>query len=414
MLGLSEKLCEKYYKKLYPFGQACFYLGLITELLVVILDKSAWINPFEGQLFRITFVLFGLKLVCSRYNWREWLWILFFGIIAGVCYLCSDRDEAVRLVVFCAAFQDVDLKKALKLTFGITLTGCLVLMALAVTGLFGNMYIVDEADRGIRYCFGLGHPNAFYCMLWVLVTLGIYLYHENMKLWHFGVLALLGLAFYIPTNSRTGFLLLLFTLALSMVMKYAESSFTNSRWFLLLGIAGLLLCVGLSVWIACYETYQGPFYRFDRFFTGRITSMNNWTDGGGRIINWRLFSRPENVKFFDMGYIRLFYWYGIIPGAVYVILYARLMWDCGRRKDPMAFMMLASFAFYTLIEAHFISVYLGRNYALFLLGAYWTRLVPTGSPGHLSPAGLKKPAGTQEPADTQKPAVFLASGKKGG
>ena len=41
----------------------------------------------------------------------------------------------------------------------------------------------------------------------------------------------------------------------------------------------------------------------------------------------------------------------------------------------MGFMMVLSFALYTMLEAHFISVYLGRNYALFLTGAYWSRFI---------------------------------------
>ena len=48
---------KKWYDKLYPLGQACFYLGLIVELAIVILDKSVYINPLEGQLFRLAFVL---------------------------------------------------------------------------------------------------------------------------------------------------------------------------------------------------------------------------------------------------------------------------------------------------------------------------------------------------------------------
>lgn len=73
--------------------------------------------------------------------------------------------------------------------------------------------------------------------------------------------------------------------------------------------------------------------------------------------------------------MRLFYWYGIIPGAVYVVLYAMLIWQCYKKKNYMGFMMVLSFALYTMLEAHFISVYLGRNYALFLTGAYWSDML---------------------------------------
>lgn len=367
----------------------CFYTGLFLELMLVIIDKSAYTNPLEGQLFRVTFLLFLGKVCCTRYSLKEWLWMAFFLIIAGSCYVSSGRDEAVRLVVFCASFKNVSLDKCLKFTFFITLAGCLLLVLLAVIGIYGNTYIIDDGDRGIRYCFGLGHPNAFYCMFWVLVVLGIYLYWQRWKLWVYGVLFLIGLLLFIPTNSRTGFLILLFTLSLSLILRYGRK-IRDSRWLYITGIAAFLICVGLSVWMAYYEPYEGPFYPYDRFFTGRITSMNTLEGGGGILRNWSLFSRPENSKYFDMGYVRLFYWYGIIPGAAYVIMYALLIWQCFIKKNYMGFMMVLAFALYTMLEAHFISVYLGRNYALFLMGAYWGDMLHTrvrrGGPDKKTPA----------------------------
>ena len=41
--------------KLIQVGQFCFYLGLLIELLIVIIDKSNYINPIEGQLFKSLF-----------------------------------------------------------------------------------------------------------------------------------------------------------------------------------------------------------------------------------------------------------------------------------------------------------------------------------------------------------------------
>ena len=268
----------------------------------------------------------------------------------------------------------MDLRKSLQLAFFVTLSGCLLLVLLALTGIFGQVYIVDAGDRGIRYTFGLGHPNALFCMFWVLVTLGIYLYWRKMKLWMYGLLLAAGLILFLPTDSRTGILILVFTLACSLFLTYGRKV-RDSKWLYIAGILLFFACVGLSIWIACYEPYEGPFYPYDRFFTGRITSMNTLEGGGGILRNWRLFSRPENIKYFDMGYVRLFYWYGIIPGALYVLLYAMLMWQCYKKKNHMGFMMVLSFALYTMLEAHFISVYLGRNYALFLLGAYWSDML---------------------------------------
>lgn len=374
-------------------GRFCFWLGLVLELFIMLVDTSAYTNPIEGQLFRVTFLLFAVKVACSKFTLKEWLCLAFFMVIAGLCYLFSARDEAVRLVVFCAAFKDVDVKRALKLAFWMTLSGCLVLVGLAAAGILGKMYIIDAGERGLRYCFGLGHPNACYCLFWALSMLLIWLYHERMRLWHYAAIAAAGILLYLPTRSRTGILILMFTLFLSVLLAYWKRV-REGKLIYLAGILAFAGCVVLSVWIAYYEPYTGPFYPYDYLFTGRITSMNTLEGGGGMLRNWSLFSSPENVKYFDLGYVRLFYWYGIIPGAVYVVMYALLMWECRRRKDAFGFMMLTSIALYTLVEAHFVSVFMGRNYALFLMGSYWIGLVRRNASEGRKTVGAKA-AGTK-------------------
>ena len=52
-------------------------------------------------------------------------------------------------------------------------------------------------------------------------------------------------------------------------------------------------------------------------------------------------------------------------------------------------MMLTSIALYTLVEAHFVSVFMGRNYALFLMGSYWIGLVRRNVPEGRKMVGAK-------------------------
>ena len=49
----------------------------------------------------------------------------------------------------------------------------------------------------------------------------------------------------------------------------------------------------------------------------------------------------------------------------------------GLEKKYMELVMIVSFAVYTVVEAHAISVYLARNYVLFLFGMYWVNIVNT-------------------------------------
>ena len=41
--------------KIKRIGEICFWIALIIELIIVIVDKSEYLNPYESQLFRITF-----------------------------------------------------------------------------------------------------------------------------------------------------------------------------------------------------------------------------------------------------------------------------------------------------------------------------------------------------------------------
>ena len=60
------------YDQAKKIGEACFWLGLIIELLIVIVDKSAYMNPLESQLFRLTFLLFCIKITLTKYTTKEW------------------------------------------------------------------------------------------------------------------------------------------------------------------------------------------------------------------------------------------------------------------------------------------------------------------------------------------------------
>ena len=143
---MAEQIAHTKNEKIEQFGRICFYAGLLLELLIVILDKSSWINPLEGQMFRVSFLLFACKLCVAKYSKKEWLAVLAAGVIAGLCYLGSDRDEAVRAVVFVASMKGIDHKKALRVVFYVTLTGMAVLAMLSLAGVLGEVW-----DAGAGY-----------------------------------------------------------------------------------------------------------------------------------------------------------------------------------------------------------------------------------------------------------------------
>lgn len=377
---------EKIRKKVSKIAYGCFYAGVIIEVLLVLIDKSAYINPIEGQIFRLTFLLFLTKVCLTRYLAKEYAAIVLFGIVGAVSYYVTGRNEILRVVIFIAACKNIDIKKCLKLMFYLTLTGCMVIMLLAVTGIYGTISLTQDYGRGCvetRYTMGMGHPNALQCMVWALTILGLYLYGEKMKWYHYGLILMINVFFFLLTGSKTSFVVTLFSMG--MVLIVSKSGLLQAKkWISRLGI---LVCggsVGISVLAAAnaYRLYDHVwnydnsritmiFWQLDRILTGRIYTLIDNERFEGAIRNWGMFSSSENSYYFDMGWVRLFYWYGIIPGCIFLLVMACLLVYDYRRNDYMGIALITALFVYTIAEAHIISVYLARNYLLFLVGGAW-------------------------------------------
>ena len=361
--------------KLEKIGVLCFWLAFVIELLIVMVDKSAYINPIEGQLFRITFLLCCVKIATTRYSRDEWLCILFFGAVMFVSYLINERDETVRIVAFIAACKGVDLKKMLQLTFWFTFAGIVLLFILSITGIYGVLTVTANFGRGpfpgiveTRYCFGMGHPNAFQCMIFMASTLLLCMEADRMKFYHFILLAFVNFLAYRYTDSNTAFLVMLAVIGGILLLKYSKPL---RRWWPVYVAAALfvLIIVFFSV-IGSHIGRETPFmYELDQILNGRFQYAHLIENA--RVENWKLFALAENTEYFDAGFIRLFYWYGIIPGAVYVFINLYLIYWSFQKEDYTIVVIVAGYTLFTIMEAHLISVYILRNYLFLLLGYYW-------------------------------------------
>ncbi len=360
-------------------GEACFWLGLMIELLIVIIDKSAYTNPLESQLFRITFLLFCIKIALTRYSTKEWLCILLFGGIMSVAYLVNERDETVRVIAFAAACKGMDIKKVMKVVFWVTFTGCAALVVLSVTGVYGAVSLTADFGRGeggqlyeTRYVLGMGHPNALHCMLWMLAVLAVYSYADRLKWYHFAGLGVLDIAFFSLTDSKTGVIVWMMFVVMTFIMWYSKKCRENKGVYIL----GAMIVLGCVIFAMIgshventYLTQDTLMHKLDKLLNGRYQGC--YAVEAARLENWKLFAAPENTAYFDAGFVRLFYWYGIIPGIIYVGMNVYLLYQSYRQKDYVMFTMTVAFSVYNLMEAHFISVYILRNYLLVLMGYYW-------------------------------------------
>lgn len=350
-----------------------FFVALSVELVILIIDKSALINPIEGRLFQITFVLFCIKIFFTKYTWREWGALVLFGILGMISYLATDRNELIRIVVFIGACKGINMQKAMAYLFYGTLFGILLLNILSLAGILGDVAKVADYGRGgieTRYTLGIGHPNALHCMFWAIMTLGIYLYHEKLKVHYYLVLFIINILLYLLTLSKTGLLIGVFTLVFSIVINmkliYRSKKFVSIMSYLIF-FSSLVFSIASSI------TGTNPYLlvKIDGFITNRIMLARYL--GGTEY--WSLFSSPQNTEYFDMGFVRMIYWYGLIPAFIIMVLLFIMIKKLVKVEDYWALMLVLSFVIYTVVEAHAVSVYIARNYILFLFGSMWTGLL---------------------------------------
>ena len=370
----------------------CFYLGLLIEIGIVLWDKSTFINPYEGKLFRVTFTLFGTALLMTHYSKKEWLTIVLFGILGTVSYLITGRNEILRIVVFIAACKEMDMKQVMKTLFWMTLAGCLVIAAASLFGIFGEIFVTQTYETAgspdTRFTLGFGHPNTLYCMVWVLMLLGMYVYSEKMKWYTYLGLAIGSLGMFFMTKTATGILIALFSLVLAAMFQYLPK-LRESKVIQGLSLVGYAVCLIVSVlgaanaqrvsdyyWSRDFSLKAKFYVYIDKILTGRLLTLASTETAQGTIKSWKLFSTPQSNYYFDLGWVRLFYWYGIIPAVIFILILLYLLYFCFKKKDYMAVVMILSITIYTVVEAHFVSVYIARNYLLFLLGMYWWRMIP--------------------------------------
>lgn len=374
-------------------GIYSFYLAVMIEVTLVILDKSEFLYPYEGWTFRITFLLCLVKVLFTKYNRKEYLTIALFLGMGFLSYQITGRNEILRIVMFVAACKDIDMIRCLKMVFWMTLVGCLGIVLLSVTGIYGAKALTKDFGRGgieTRYILGMGHPNALHCMVWALTLLGLYLYHERMKWLHYIVLILFHAGCFLLTASKTSFLISIYMIVGFMMCDYWNGSkgkrfygFAQTGVFVMSVLGSVMVAKeAMEVWYYNWYSWQQNYTLKTRFWalvdkalTGRISCLIETDQKEGIMSTWRLFSTPNTDYYFDMGWIRLFYWYGIIPAGIAVLILLLLLWYFIRERKYAEITVIASAALYTVVEAHLVSVYIGRNYILFLVGMYWYKLL---------------------------------------
>ncbi len=361
-----------------------FYIALLIELILMIVEKSELSFSLESYVFRITFVITFLAVLIMEHGNKEWAIIVFVWVFTFICYRLTGKNDLLRYATFVMAAKNINLGRTMKAMFNVCLIGFGIIALLSLTGILGSVALYTDYGRDVgeelRYVFGFGHPNTLWGCVYALILMWIWIYGSKAKWWHFVIVFAFNMGLYKITASRTSMLIGVLTIAMAVLVRYLPGISTKKSVYALSILVTPVLCALFSVGAAALSHIPryialNKFHiwltAFDEKLNNRIGNLYRSNNRhSGALVSWKLFSDHESVEYFDMGWVRLFYWYGIIPTVIICLLVAVFIYMCYKRRDAWTLILVLSLSIYTVIEATFVSEYIGRNMLLPVLGVY--------------------------------------------
>lgn len=272
------------------FAVACLTISYFGGYYLIITT----IGAHSRLLDKIAFTLLLCKVVCTRYNKREFLILFALVCLAILNYRASRNTDTILNVLMLSSLKNVDLKKVFRVSLAALIFSVILVGICSFMGYGGPLEITQDYGRSgleTRYCFGFTHPNQWahaFFMILLLIVLGFW------KQMNWGTLLILmigNMIAYQYSISKagviTGTVLILLTGLYKYGKKVMHTIFMDVS--ILLGI--------LSVWVIPIvsmmesEVWKRILTSLNWLFTGRLLAAKIFYDHygmtpfGGKIEN---------------------------------------------------------------------------------------------------------------------------------
>ncbi|MBQ7615482.1 MAG: hypothetical protein IJU77_10590 [Butyrivibrio sp.] len=376
---LSKYLSDENRKKIVNY---LFYAALTIELVLMIVEKSEIVFSYESYVYRVTFLLTFLAVLVMKHDKKEWIAIILVLAFTFFCYRHSGKNDLLRLSVFLMAARDIDLNKAMKYCFYVTVTGFVMIFLMAVFGILGDIALVGDFGRQNpyekRYVFGFGHPNTLFGCFYAVLLMWVWIYGKTAKWWAYAVTIGLTAVIVYLTRSRTGAVICVLTLFLAILARIFKGLGKVKILYVLGCVFAPITCIGLTIaaaWAASKQYIDNDldpyFWTIEGKIGYRISNLYYGAeDRGGVLYRWKLFAGHGSDSYFDMGWARLFYWYGIIPTVLITLCIFIVVYVSCKKRDLWTLILVVSLSIYTLAEATYVTPYFGRDFFLLIGGVY--------------------------------------------
>ena len=260
-----------------------------------------------------------IKIISDKYTKKEVGKIAIFLLIGLFSFIFTRKVTLLITCICLSGMKNIMTDKIFKGMLNIRLLTFFSIILLSLLNIIDNLSIAmwRNGTLDVRYSLGFGHPNSLHLALFILISLYLYCKYEKIKFIEYIFLLALNLFIYKYSGSRTGFILSILLIVLTLL---SENKKIKSI-LLKLPIPLLLSIVIFSFSTALLYNKIGLINKLNDILNGRIAYSNYYLTHYGLSLFGKNILNDKNALF-DNGYIFLYIQYGII--GVLLILYILL------------------------------------------------------------------------------------------
>lgn len=304
-----------------------------------------------------------LKILFTKYNKKEFLFIIICGLIGISSFVITKKPTLLLTCMCLIGLKDIKLDQTYNFMYKIRLITFIGLISLALLGIIDNtsLQMWRNGNMDIRYSLGFGHPNTLHLSLFILIALYIYTHYDKLKIRHYLLLMAINLIIFYFSVSRTGIIVTTILILLTFLSKNFKrinkiiNKLPSKIYLILMALAFLtgLLYGKLPI-----------LNTLDNIFNGRIAYTHYFLT----TYNYSLFGHNislDNNALFDNGYIFLYTQYGIIGLLFISYLIIKICNDIEKNKNSKKAVLVISFLIYIFTESFSPNIFM--NIILFFI-----------------------------------------------
>lgn len=329
-------------------------LGFIGYYGIMVIIKTFGYVSYE-MVFKVAFALalvgLAVKVLTTRYTMREFLILYLLLAVSAVCWLRVGEKNIMFITLTLWGMKNVSFRDLMRVTIWLRALGTALMIVLAYVGVLDlqpSMDMATDYTEFYVYAFGYIKSNAAFYMIFSIIAIFLYIYYDQLKLWHFLFSVLICYAGFRATYCRTGAIVFCGMWALIILDKLCH----NKRYYKLMAcnVAGLF-AISMAAMII-YRKANPVLFQINRIFNGRIEIMNNYHKAYGVT----LFPKTAEI-FWNMNYTTIdnFYMYlfiscGALVALAFVVIATKAQFKLYREGNYCEILFFTVFAVYAMLE----------------------------------------------------------------